>query len=177
MRQLIASIAGSDPSGPLNPARQLARLVPLSADRLAALPQDRVVAALAIIDPSFDARERSARERRDVTADVTSRRMEAAQREGMKIAYLTRFTTDQLRGIDAFFATPTGMVYAANARAIESDPAVVTRTRDVVFEEAKVAANDRPVEFLPPPRALADLTLAELVELAAVLGVAPATLK
>lgn len=44
--------------------------------------------------------------------------------EAMERAYARRFTIAQMRDIEAFFATPTGRIYMAQASTIMSDPDV-----------------------------------------------------
>ncbi len=52
--------------------------------------------------------------------------------EAMSLAYARRFDLNQIRDIDAFFATPSGRAYLAGSFTIMSDPDIQAWQRDVM---------------------------------------------
>lgn len=96
-------------------------------------------------------------------------------REGLSKAYAARFDEAQLADIGAFFATPTGRVYASESMKLMADPQVMGASMqalpammgsmgDIMTElEAKMAA-------LPPEKAWGELSSAEQARMAALLG-------
>ena len=102
--------------------------------------------------------------------------IEPLYREGLSKAYAARFDAAQLADIGAFFATPTGRVYANESMKLMADPQVMGATMqalpammggmgDIMADlETKMAA-------LPAEKAWGDLTAAERARMAAVLDV------
>src|SRR3546814_2578117 len=92
-------------------------------------------------------------------------------RDGMAKAYARKFSADQLGELNAFFATPTGRIYAGEWMAAQADPEVMLAVAKAVppmvlkfIDRApKIAAQ---VEELPREKSLADLSDAEMKTLA-----------
>lgn len=97
-------------------------------------------------------------------------------REGLTQAYAGRYTATQLTELNAFFATPTGKIYAADSYLIMMSPEVMAKMQGFVpklmeqmpaiVEKVKAASAG-----LPEPRAYGDLSKAEKARLAKLLGV------
>lgn len=107
--------------------------------------------------------------------------IEPLYREGLAKAYAARFDEAQLADIAAFFATPTGQVYASESMKLLADPQVMGASMqalpammgsmgDMMAEvEAKMAE-------LPPEKSWNDLTADEQARVAALLGISQAEL-
>src|SRR3546814_8008752 len=96
-------------------------------------------------------------------------------RDGMAMAYALKFSADQWGELNAFFATPTGRIYAGEWMAAQADPEVMLAVDKAVppmvlkfIDRApKIAAQ---VEELPREKSLADLSDAEMKTLAKQIG-------
>ena len=164
------------------PVREFVHAAGLPEAQAATLGQGTMRDVLAIVDPNFAERQRLTQAAMNrVLVDLLSG-FEPTMREGISIAYANRFTAGQLADIDAFFASPSGQVYAAANLHMMSDPAVMSRMqglmRSMVGRMPAVAQQAQAATAsLPPARKYADLTAAEKARLAGLLGVDPATLK
>ena len=94
-------------------------------EAIAQLGEAEQVEILSMLDPAYD-------QRVDVILDVLTGKMggmfsamEGPMRDGLSKAYAVRFDENQLNDISAFFATPTGGVYAKESMALFSDPQVM----------------------------------------------------
>lgn len=154
--------------------------------RLAVAPEtfegltvDEKVELATLIDPGFDQRGAVMGEMmRGVMAEA-SVVIEPLFREGLSKAYAARFDAAQLGDIAAFFATPTGRVYAGESMKLMADPQVMGASMqalpammgsmgDMIAEvEARMAA-------LPPEKAWGELTADEQARIAALLGMSEA---
>ncbi|VVT04423.1 DUF2059 domain-containing protein [Erythrobacter sp. EC-HK427] len=129
--------------------------------------------ALAIIDPVY--REREVALNR-ASFEATRTRMAALEplmREALAEVYAIYYDEAQLRDIAAFFATPTGGLFARQQLEVASNGRLSTRIfASPIYWEATMAsymAAD-PAENFPERRHFADLTAAERERLAALTG-------
>ncbi len=132
----------------------------------------------AILDPAFD-------QRVDAIIGVMTEKMggmfavmEDPMREGLSKAYAVRFDDNQLADIAAFFATPTGSVYAKESMALFSDPQVMQASMKALpammsgFGNIETAMEES-MANLPKEAAYSDLTAAQRQRLAELLGIEP----
>ena len=132
----------------------------------------------AMLDPAFD-------QRVDAIIGVMTEKMggmfavmEDPMREGLSKAYAVRFDDNQLADIAAFFATPTGSVYAKESMALFSDPQVMQASMKALpammsgFGNIETAMEES-MANLPKEAAYSDLTAAQRQRLAELLGVEP----
>lgn len=153
----------------------------LSAEELGALPAEQKVELASLLDPAFTERGQVMQ---GLLGDVmmqTAGMIEPLFREGLTKAYATRFDDAQLADISAFFATPTGKLYAGESMKLMADPqvmgasmqampAMMGQMGDITRQlEAAMAA-------LPPEKRLEELTAAERARAAQLLGVAESDL-
>lgn len=129
--------------------------------------------AMAIIDPSW--RER-AEAQQALTVEALTTMMDAMEptlREAMAELYAVHFTEDQLNDIAAFYATPTGAVFARASITMSSDPRLYASIMgseefwQSIAGFATVEEADLPESGL---RAFSDLSLAERQRLARLTG-------
>lgn len=131
---------------------------------------------MAMLDPAHDRRA-------DAVVNVLTSRMsgvftamEGPMRDGLSRAYAVRFEPAQLADISAFFATPTGTVYAEESMALFADPQVMQAMMQAMpammsglgdLDAAMIEA----MAALPAQRGYADLSAAERARLADLLDV------
>ncbi len=140
------------------------------------LPTEQRIELATLLDPGFVQRGDVMNEMmRGVMAEAAVT-IEPLFREGLTKAYAARFDAAQLADIGAFFATPTGGLYASESMKLMADPqvmgasmqalpAMLASMGDITAKlEAKMAA-------LPSEKSWADLTTAERARLAEVLGI------
>ena len=109
-------------------------------------------------------------------------RIEDPLREGFTKAFATRFTDEQPRDLQAFFATPTGALYAKQTFSIYADPQVMSASMQMMPEmlgsmEGLIGSFESAIANLPPERGYADLSEAERQELAGLLGLSERKLR
>lgn len=130
-----------------------------------------------MFDPAFE--EREAREMA-LMPEMMQGLMSALEpplRKAMAELYAINFNESELRDIDAFFATPTGAVYARRSFAMASDPRIMAATMEAmpgvmgpigeIEQRVKAATAD-----LPPVRSYAELTARERARITALTGLA-----
>ena len=132
--------------------------------------------AATILDPNWSERFR----RQSAMMPVIMGRMmitvEPVLRSTMAELYAVHFTTDELTGIDAFFATPIGAAYAQKSFGMASDPrlmaSIVTQAMPQMYADIASMENDLAAATagLPPERSYADLSNAERARLGQLLG-------
>jgi len=140
------------------------------------VPTEQRIELATLLDPGFVQRGDVMNEMmRGVMAEAAVT-IEPLFREGLTKAYAARFDAAQLADIGAFFATPTGGLYASESMKLMADPqvmgasmqalpAMLASMGDITAKlEAKMAA-------LPPEKSWADLTTAERARLAEVLSI------
>ena len=154
----------------------LASRLEVEQEAIAQLGETEQVEILSMLDPAYD-------QRVDVILDVLTGKMggmfsamEGPMRDGLSKAYAVRFDENQLNDISAFFATPTGGVYAKESMALFSDPQVMQASMQALpammsgFGDMESSMKEAMVS-LPAERAYADLTSAERSRLAELLDV------
>ena len=101
--------------------------------------------------------------------------MEDPMREGLSKAYAVRFDEGQLADIGAFFATPTGQVYAREQLALFADPQVMQASMQALpammsgFGGMETTMKDA-MATLPQERAFEDLDASQKSRMAQLLG-------
>lgn len=131
---------------------------------------------MAIYDPAYKERMRISSRTMMTEMMGLMTEVEPDIREGLASAYAARFDTAQLEDLNAFFATPTGKVYAADSYLIMMSPEVIAKMQAFMpkfmklmpslVEKVQVATAK-----LPPMRKYADLSKAEKDKLAALIGI------
>ena len=153
----------------------------VDAEAIEALEEAEQAELTAMLDPAYQARGDA------MVAVLTSRMggmftaMEGPMREGLSKAYAVRFDENQLNDISAFFATPTGGVYAKESMALFSDPQVMQASMQALpammsgFGDIESAMREA-MAALPAERGYGDLTEAQRERMAELLDVDPAQL-
>jgi hypothetical protein len=162
------------------PMRDVAGMVGAKPEELAKLDKGTLGDILAILDPAHQ--QRMAITMHELmplmTQMVTD--LEPGMREGLAHAYANRFTPAQLADMNAFFDTPSGSAYAANAMLIQTDPEVIGQMTSALPRAMRTMMSQMPAiakrvdaasAGLPKPRKWADLSPAERTKLAQLLGV------
>ena len=153
----------------------------LDAQAIDALPGEEAMELAQLLDPGFAGRgEVLEGFLTGMMVDMGSA-IEPGFRSGLARAYAVRFDEAQLADIAAFFATPTGRVYATESFRLNADPQVMAASMQAMpammqqmagmEEDIKVAMAE-----LPGERKLGELAPAERRRLAQVLGVAESAL-
>ena len=167
------------------PLRDLAGMMGTKPAELAKLDKGTLDDVLAIVDPA--SKQRMAITMHELVPLMTQMvtDMEPGMREGLAHAYANRFTAEQLDDMNAFFTTPSGSAYAANAMLIQTDPEVIAQLTTALPKAMRGMMSQMPtiakrVEAasagLPKPRKWADLSPAERTKLAQLLGVSEESL-
>lgn len=160
----------------------LADYTGLAGEEVDALTEDQRRELTTIFDPVYQ--ERMEAEMAAMT-DMMERvfgSLEPGLREGLSRALATRFSTDELDAINAFFATPAGAKYAGESLIMFTDPQIMAS----VGQAMPALMQEMPAFFggkgdaagdLPAPRRYDDLTPSEQRRAAELLGVDQATLR
>ena len=154
----------------------LAARLDLDEEAIGNLTTEEQAEISAMLDPALDRRV-------DAIIDVMTDKMggmfavmEEPVREGLAKAYAVRFDDRQLADIAAFFATPTGSVYARESMALFSDPQVMQASMKALptmmsgFGSMETAMAEAMAD-LRQERAYADLTPAQRQRMSELLGV------
>lgn len=167
MEPLISMLSGTD--------MVLSSRLDVDPDTLETLSEDQKTELARLLDPAFD--ERAAAMFAGMTGGMSGmfNQMEPPMREGLSRAYAVRFTEAQLDDIAAFFATPTGSVYATESMALFADPQVMSATMQALptmmgsFTDMGKTMEEAMAK-LPPERAYADLSAGGKARMAELLG-------
>ncbi|MEH6723348.1 MAG: DUF2059 domain-containing protein, partial [Qipengyuania sp.] len=143
----------------------------IAEDDFGTLGEAQQAEIMAMLDPAYDRRA-------DAVVNVITSRMsgvftamEGPMRDGLSRAYAVRFEPAQLADISAFFATPTGTVYAEESMALFADPQVMQAMMQAMpammsglgdLDAAMIEA----MAALPAQRGYDDLSAAERARLA-----------
>ena len=146
------------------------------------LDDEKRKAVTAILDPTRKDRGKQVIAVITPLLDETMALMEPPMRTGISRAYARKFSAEQLRQINGFFATPTGSAFAAESYPLQADPEVMRAVFQALPDllktmKTKGPAMDAEMSKLPKVRTLADLTDAEMASLAKLLNVAPIKLE
>ncbi len=160
----------------------LAGRLEIDQERIDALDEERRAELAGLLDPAYA-------ERADAIITVMTDKMggafsvmEEPMREGLSKAYAARFDENQLADIAAFFATPTGEIYAREQMALFADPQVMQSSMQALpaimgsFGDMETAMTEA-MATLPTERSYADLTEAERARMAELVGVDAAALE
>ena len=141
------------------------------------LDEDEQRAIAKLLDPAYDTRADAMVEGMVSMMGDMFAVVEPPMREGLAKAYAKRFTTAQLGDISAFFATPTGEIYATESMRLFADPEVMGATMQAMpamlgsigdMTQAMQALE----ASMPKPATYADLSSAERARIAGALGIA-----
>ena len=146
-----------------------------------ALSDEEKIELANLLDPAFDQRGAIMPELMNAIMRDVAVAIEPGFREGMAKAYAVRFDERQLADIAAFFATPTGAVYATENLKLMTDPQVMSASMQAMPQmmnqlggiEAQIR---EAMEALPPERAIEELSDEQRARAAAILGVDAAAL-
>jgi Uncharacterized protein conserved in bacteria (DUF2059) len=136
----------------------------------------------AMLDPTRKDRGKQVIEVITPLLDGTMALLEPPMRTGISRAYARKFSAEQLRQINGFFATPTGSAFAAESYPLQADPEVMRAMFKAMPEllktlKTKGPSLDAEMKKLPKERTLSDLTDTEIAQLAKLLNVEPAKLE
>ena len=157
------------------PVQQIAAMAGMSGEDVSGLGDATLAQIMEIYDPAY-------RRRMEIVMRVMMDRMtgvmgklEPEMRAGLARAYANRFDEKQLTDLNAFFATPTGTLYAEQSMMIFLDPQVMQsmqKMMPLLLEEmpAIQAAAMQAAADLPAPRDTCDLSRDEKMRLAKLLG-------
>lgn len=179
MQTLMDSMMGGAMDMPIGP---IAAMGGLETDQVKALGDAKLSDIMKIYDPYY--RERTQlgmRAMMDAMGSMMSE-FEPRMQAGLTRAYARKFTPAQLGELDAFFATPTGSIYAAESMTLYMDPEVMREMQTLVPDLMKhmpdlIKANSEATKHLPPPRKPDALSEAEKDRLAKLLGVKKSELR
>lgn len=158
------------------PLAQIAAMGGLEPDQAAALEEASLAEIMAIYDPHF--RERTQVGMRAMMDSMAGLMTDYEPRiqAGLARAYARKFDAKQLADLNAFFATPTGRVYAAESMALYMDPEIMNEMQAFMPDMMKrmpdlVKAMTDATAHLPKPRKIEELSEAERAKLSRLLGV------
>ncbi|PEQ12921.1 hypothetical protein B2G71_08775 [Novosphingobium sp. PC22D] len=112
------------------PLRDLAAAGGLDEERLADIGEGTMREMMEILDPAYDERIRLSTRAMVGEMKAMMSSFEPSLREGLAQAYAARFTAEQLDDINAFFATPSGALYARESMVLYTDPAVMAKMQE-----------------------------------------------
>ncbi|MFT3968182.1 MAG: DUF2059 domain-containing protein [Sphingobium sp.] len=132
-----------------------------------------------IVDPAFEQRNKAMFDGMMTGMADIMNGFEPEIRDALSEAYAAKFTTAQLKEMNAFFATPTGSLYAENAMTLAMDPAFMEKimklTPRIMQAMPRIAADAvTKTKGLPPRRNYASLSKTEKARLSALLGLSDA---
>ena len=146
-----------------------------------ALSDEEQLELVRMLDPGFDQRGSLMTDLLGSMLQETAILVEPLFREGMTRAYAARFDERQLADINAFFATPTGRIYASESMKLMADPQVMSASMQampvLMSRMGDMGSQiERAMAALPGEKALSDLTAGERARMSALLGVEQAEL-
>lgn len=159
-----------------SPALTLTALTGLDPLALGAIEEEKLEAAVSLLDPAAAQRNAAMGESMFALISEVVVEIEPAYRAGLARAYAVRFSKDELADLGAYFDTPVGKKYAAESFLIFADPQVMASMNEVMpammqrmpaMMEAMTSAS---AEF-PGSRSFSDLDAGERAKLASLLGV------
>ncbi|UAB78350.1 DUF2059 domain-containing protein [Erythrobacter sp. SCSIO 43205] len=134
-----------------------------------------------LLDPSFGERGTIMQDMLNDIMLEAAVLIEPGFKEGMAKAYAIRFDDAQLADIAAFFATPTGKLYAQENIKLMADPQVMSASMQAMPAMMQQfgdmgAQMEAAMAALPPERDVSDLSAEQRSRMAQILGVDEATL-
>ncbi|WP_295639706.1 DUF2059 domain-containing protein [Novosphingobium sp.] len=158
------------------PLRDLAGIAGLSQEKVAEMGPGTIKQIMEILDPAYERRTQAMMTGmfREMGGMMAS--FEPTMRDGLANAYARRFTAQQLADMNAFFATPSGKAYAADAMTIFMDPEVMSAMQAFMPKMMKqmpdlIKKVSDSTADLPKRKHMNDLTPSERKRLAELLGV------
>ncbi|WP_298335842.1 DUF2059 domain-containing protein [uncultured Erythrobacter sp.] len=115
-----------------SPAFALVSLTGLDLVSLQSIDEDRLAAAVALLDPAAAERNAAMGEAMFALISEVVVEIEPAYRAGLARAYAVRFSEDELTDLAAYFKTPVGEKYAAESFLIFADPQVMASMNEVM---------------------------------------------
>ena len=173
MAPLLEGMMGGLGSSPALTLTALTGLDPLA---LGAIEEEKLEAAVSLLDPAAAQRNAAMGESMFALISEVVVEIEPAYRAGLARAYAVRFSKEELADLDAYFDTPVGKKYAAESFLIFADPQVMASMNEVMpammqrmpaMMEAMTSAS---AEF-PGSRSFSELDARERAKLASLLGV------
>src|SRR3546814_5942720 len=107
----------------------------VESDRIAAPDADTRSAVADLFDPWRQQREDQITQVVKPLIGEALADLEPPMRDGMAKAYARKFSADQLGELNAFFATPTGRIYAGECMAAQADPEALLAVAKAVRSE------------------------------------------
>lgn len=159
-----------------SPAIALSGLTGLDPLTLSAVDDDKLTAALALLDPAAGERNAALGEAMFNLISEVVIEIEPSYRAGLARAYAVRFTEDELMDLAAYFSTPVGQKYAAESFLIFADPQVMSSMNEVMpammqrMPEMMGMMSEATADF-PQGRRVSQLDAGEREQLADLLGV------
>jgi Uncharacterized protein conserved in bacteria (DUF2059) len=146
------------------------------------LDEEKRKTITAMLDPMRKQRGKQIMDSVMPLLDETMTMLEPPMRTGISRAYARKFSADQLRQINGFFATPAGSAFAAASYPLQADPEVMQAVFKALPEmlkrlKTKGPELDAEIKKLPQEKTLADLNDAEMATLAGLLKVGIASLE
>jgi hypothetical protein len=172
MDQMMSGMMGQMKEMPM---ASFAKMVGVSEEEVAALPEGTLGEMMAIMDPYFEERQKLTMSAVMQEMGGVMATMEPEMRAGMAEAYARRFNAQQLTELDAFFSTPTGSAYASEQMTLMMDPAIMNRMQAMLPKlmeamPAIMAKAKAATAGLPEPKKPSDLTPAEQRKLQSFFG-------
>ena len=172
MDQMMSGMMGQMKEMPM---ASFAKMVGVSEEEVAALPEGTLGEMMAIMDPYFEERQKLTMSAVMQEMGGVMATMEPEMRAGMAEAYARRFNAQQLTELDAFFSTPTGSAYASEQMTLMMDPAIMSRMQAMLPKlmeamPAVMAKAKQATAGLPEPKKPSDLTPAEQRKLESFFG-------
>lgn len=179
MNTLMDSIMG----GAMDiPVAQIAAMGGLDAGQVKELGDAKLSDIMAIYDPHFRERTQIGMRAMMDAMGAMMGGFEPRMQAGLTRAYARKFNAAQLGELDAFFATPTGSVYAAESMMLYMDPEVMREMQALMPDLMKhmpdlIKVTTEATKHLPAPRKPEELSEAEKAKLAKLLGVKKSELR
>lgn len=158
------------------PLSDIAAIAGVDQSELATKPGTTLDEVMAIIDPAFKERTAAIMPAMFKAMQPLFAEFEPIMQTGLAKAYARRFDAKQLAELNAFFATPTGTIYASNSILIYTDPDVLNGMQGFIPVMMKrmpeiVKQMQAELEKFPKAKSYKDLTPAQRKRIEELLGV------
>ena len=159
-----------------SPAIALSGLTGLDPFTLSEVDEDKLSAALKLLDPAATERNAALGEAMFNLISEVVIEIEPSYRAGLARAYAVRFTEAELTDLAAYFSTPVGEKYAGESFLIFADPQVMSSMNEVMpammqrMPEMMGMMSEATADF-PQGRRVSQLDADERAQLAELLGV------
>ena len=158
------------------PPSLIAARLGVAVEEVEALPAEQQARIGALLDPAYKQRGDAAMKFMMGRMRAMMAEVEPAMRSGLSRAYARRFDDAQLADIQAFFATPTGALYARESMQVFTDPQVMQASMELMPRMMQampdmIGGMQQAGAHLPPERGYADLDAGQRTWLAKALGI------